>query len=79
AGIKTIHYVSPKLWVWREYRIQKIRKATDKILAILPFETEYYKNRPKFEAIYVGHPLAKNIPIHIDRDKYRDKLGLKGS
>ncbi|ABK90344.1 lipid-A-disaccharide synthase [Francisella tularensis subsp. novicida] len=79
VGIKTIHYVSPKIWVWREYRIKKIRKATDKILAILPFETEYYKNRHKFEAIYVGHPLAKNIPIHIDRTKYRDKLGLKGN
>ncbi|GAB4222123.1 MAG: lipid-A-disaccharide synthase [Francisella sp.] len=79
SGIKTIHYVSPKIWVWREYRIKKIRKATDKILAILPFEPEYYKNKHNFEAIYVGHPLAKNIPIHIDRDKYRYKLGLNNS
>ncbi|WP_150464049.1 lipid-A-disaccharide synthase [Francisella sp. XLW-1] len=77
AGIKTIHYVSPKIWVWREYRIKKIRKATDKILAILPFEVEYYKNRHDFEAIYVGHPLAKNIPIKIDRSKYREHLGLE--
>ncbi|AEI35724.1 MULTISPECIES: lipid-A-disaccharide synthase [Francisella] len=77
AGIKTIHYVSPKIWVWREYRIKKIRKATDKILAILPFEVEYYKNRHDFEAIYVGHPLAKNIPIKIDRAKYREHLGLE--
>ena len=79
TGIKTIHYVSPKIWVWREYRIKKIRKATDKILAILPFEVGYYKKRHNFEAIYVGHPLAKNIPIHIDRAKYREKLGLENN
>ena len=79
AGIKTIHYVSPKIWVWREYRIKKIRKATDKILAILPFEVGYYKKRHNFEAIYVGHPLAKNIPIHIDRAKYKEKLGLENN
>ncbi|MBK2106036.1 lipid-A-disaccharide synthase [Francisella philomiragia] len=77
SGIKTIHYVSPKIWVWREYRIKKIRKATDKILAILPFEVEYYKNRHNFEAIYVGHPLAKNISLEIDRSKYKKRLGLE--
>ncbi|KEI34688.1 lipid-A-disaccharide synthase [Francisella sp. W12-1067] len=76
AGIKTIHYVSPKIWVWREYRIKKIRKATDKILAILPFEVDYYKKRHNFEAIFVGHPLAKNISINIDRANYRKELGL---
>ncbi|MBK2094417.1 lipid-A-disaccharide synthase [Francisella philomiragia] len=77
SGIKTIHYVSPKIWVWREYRIKKIRKATDKILAILPFEVDYYKNRHNFEAIYVGHPLAKNISLEIDRSKYKKRLGLE--
>ncbi len=77
SGIKTIHYVSPKIWVWREYRIKKIRKATDKILAILPFEVEYYKNRHNFEAIYVGHPLAKNISLEIDGSKYKKRLGLE--
>lgn len=76
AGIKTIHYVSPKIWVWREYRIKKIRKATKKILAILPFEVEYYKKRHNFEAIYVGHPLAKSVPVNIDRTPYRKKLDL---
>ena len=64
--------------MWRDYRIKKIRKATDKILAILPFEVEYYKKRHNFEAIYVGHPLAKNIAQKIDRSKYRKELGLEG-
>ncbi|MED7819420.1 MULTISPECIES: lipid-A-disaccharide synthase [unclassified Francisella] len=77
VGIKTIHYVSPKIWVWREYRIKKIRKATDKVLAILPFEVDYYRKRHDFEAIYVGHPLAKEIPVNIDRSSYRKNLGLE--
>ncbi|AJC48748.1 lipid-A-disaccharide synthase [Allofrancisella guangzhouensis] len=77
AGVKTIHYVSPKIWVWREYRIKKIRKATDKILAILPFEVDYYKKKHNFEAIFVGHPLAKSIPVNIDRSRYRKELGLE--
>ncbi len=77
AGIKTIHYVSPKIWVWREYRIKKIRKATDKVLALLPFEVEYYRKRHDFEAIYVGHPLAKVIPVETNKAKYRKELSLE--
>ena len=76
AGIETVHYVSPKIWVWREYRIRKIRKATDSILAILPFEEKYYRERHNFKATFVGHPLAKAIPLEIDRAKYRKELGL---
>ena len=77
AGIETIHYVSPKIWIWREYRIKKIRKATKKILSILPFEVEYYRKRHNFEAVFVGHPLARDIPVEIDRAKYRKKLRLE--
>ena len=77
AGVNTIHYVSPKIWVWREYRIKKIRKATDKVLALLPFEVEYYRKKHDFEAIYVGHPLAKAIPLETDKLKYRKELGLQ--
>ena len=77
SGVKTIHYVSPKIWVWREYRIKKIRKATDKVLALLPFEVEYYRKKHNFEAIYVGHPLAKAIPIEVDKTKYQQELGLE--
>ena len=76
SGIKTIHYVSPKIWVWREYRVKKIRKATDSILAILPFEEKYYRERHNFKAIFVGHPLAKSIPLRIDKSIYREELGL---
>ncbi|APC97815.1 lipid-A-disaccharide synthase [Francisella frigiditurris] len=76
ARIRTVHYVSPKIWAWREYRIKKIKEATDTILAILPFEEEYYRTRHNFKAVFVGHPLAKAIPLEIDKQKYRKELGL---
>lgn len=79
-GIKTIHYVSPKIWAWREYRIKKVKQATDTLLAIFPFEEEYYKNNHNFKSTFVGHPLAKAIPIVFNnRDKYRKIFGFNSS
>ena len=57
-GIKTLHYVSPSIWAWRKNRIQKIKKAVDRILCILPFEESIYREH-NISAKYVGHPLAE--------------------
>jgi lipid-A-disaccharide synthase len=59
-GIKTVHYVSPTVWAWRGYRIRKIRRAVDLILALFPFETEYYRSRD-VPVAFVGHPLAETL------------------
>ncbi len=59
-GIKVVYYISPQVWAWKEGRVKAIRRDVDKMLVILPFETDFYK-RWDFEVEYVGHPLIEVI------------------
>lgn len=78
AGVKTVHYVSPSVWAWRQGRIKKIARSIDLMLTLYPFETAIYeKNRIK--ACFVGHPKADEIsPLAGINKKQaaRDELGL---
>ena len=76
GGIPTIHYVSPTVWAWREYRIHKIRRSVDLMLTLFPFEADYYRER-HVPVSFVGHPLADEIPETIDREAARTVLGVK--
>ncbi len=75
AGIKTIHYVSPSIWAWREYRLKSIGRSIDKMLTLYPFEIPYYE-KYKIPAEFVGHPLASRIPLQTNREAARQRLGL---
>lgn len=60
-GFKVTYYISPQVWAWNESRVKMMKKYIDKMLVILPFEKEFFKNRWNWEVEYVGHPLVEVI------------------
>jgi len=74
-GIKTLHYVSPSVWAWRQYRIKKIAKSVDLMLTLFPFEALFYQQH-NMQVEFVGHPLADIIPMHVDSQQARHLLQL---
>lgn len=74
-GIKTVHYVSPTVWAWRQGRLKTIKKAVDLMLSIFPFETKIY-NENNIPVSFVGHPFADEIPLEIDAFSAKEQLGF---
>ncbi len=75
AGIRTIHYVSPSIWAWREKRAQKIGQSADRVLCLFPMEPAVYAKHG-VDARFVGHPLADAFALQPDQRAARDILGI---
>ena len=74
-GTKTIHFVCPSIWAWRPERIHTIKKAVDHMLMIFPFEKELM-DEAGIDSTYIGHPLARIIPMEPNKDAARERLNL---
>jgi lipid-A-disaccharide synthase len=75
AGLRTVHYVSPSVWAWREKRAEKIGASADRVLCLFPMEPPIYA-RHGVDARFVGHPLADRFALVSDRVGARDLLQL---
>jgi lipid-A-disaccharide synthase len=58
-NIKTIHFVSPKVYVWRKGRVKKLKSFLDHILLLFPFEKKYY-DEENIKSTFTGHPLLES-------------------
>ncbi|WP_353234422.1 lipid-A-disaccharide synthase [Diaphorobacter ruginosibacter] len=75
AGVRTVHFVCPSIWAWRAERVNKIRASAGHVLCIFPFEPDLLAKHG-IDATYVGHPLARVIPMQPDKAAARAMLGL---
>ncbi|MBS0188260.1 MAG: hypothetical protein JSS51_09335 [Planctomycetes bacterium] len=64
-GLKVVHMVAPQLWAWGPWRIRKLRRLTDQVLCILPFEEQYFTAR-SVPARFIGHPL---FDVQLDTER----------
>lgn len=73
-GLRTIHYVSPTVWAWRQGRVKTVAAAADRVLALFPFEARFYREH-QVAVDFVGHPLADELSPQ-DAARCRERLGI---
>ncbi|EXD25184.1 lipid-A-disaccharide synthase [Acinetobacter baumannii 34654] len=73
--IKTVQYVSPSVWAWRQGRVHGIKQSIDLVLCLFPFEKVFYEQY-EVPAAFVGHPLAKQLPLENPIKIAKQELGV---
>lgn len=78
AGMRIVHLVAPQMWAWGEWRKRKLRRLTDKVLCLLPFEEDWFQQRG-IPARFIGHPLFDQPLDLADLDRRAARIGADGS
>ena len=82
-GIPVYYYISPKVWAWKEHRVKQIKRYVRRMYSILPFETDFYRNRHNYEITYVGNPSVEEIDNRAaalpPADKFLESHGITDS
>ncbi|MEI2709343.1 MAG: lipid-A-disaccharide synthase [Chitinophagaceae bacterium] len=76
-GFKIVYYISPQVWAWKANRVKKMKLHIDKMLCILPFEKDYYKNNWNWNVEYVGHPLVEVVEEYKKNHTNNPQLATK--
>jgi lipid-A-disaccharide synthase len=61
VGVPVYYYISPKVWAWKSHRVKPISQLCRRVLSILPFEEEFYRQRGYDHCVYVGNPSVEEI------------------
>lgn len=75
---KIVYIISPQVWAWREKRKFFIKKNVDKMIVILPFEKDIYREIG-YEVEYLGHPLVDIVMPELDKNTFRERLGIRSN
>jgi lipid-A-disaccharide synthase len=75
AGVPVLYFISPQVWAWRKWRLRQIRRTVDRMLVILPFEAEIYREAG-VPVEFVGHPLLDEVRLVRTARQERAVLGL---
>jgi len=77
AEIPVYYYISPTVWAWRYHRVKLLRKFTDHVFIIFPFERDIF-TRENIPFTYTGHPLLSKVRVRVGTEAFRQKLEMSG-
>jgi len=75
AGIPVYYYIAPTVWAWRPGRVQQLRRYTDHLFIIFPFEKKIFRDAG-VRHTYTGHPLLSMVSVRTPRDRFRRRHGV---